>query len=220
MTSKIEGIIFDLDGVLTDTSRFHYIAWKRIADELGIYFDEKINERLKGVDRLTSFEIILERSIRPFTSEEKEKFADQKNNHYLELIKNISPLDLYPGVTELLEQIKAKGIKLALGSASKNALAIIKKLEIEIYFDAVVDANKIIKGKPDPEIFITAADLLGLRSGRCAVLEDSAAGVLAARSAGMLAVGIGDKSILNNADLIYPNIKDVVLEDIINLYVR
>ncbi len=217
MTSRIEGIIFDLDGVLTDTSRFHYIAWKHIADELGIYFDEEINERLKGVDRLTSFEIILEKSSRAFTREEKEVFADQKNNYYLELIKNISPSDLYPGVIDLLKQIKINGLKVALGSASKNALAIIRKLEIERYFDVVVDANKITKGKPDPEIFITAADMLGLRNGRCAVLEDSAAGITSARSAGMLAVGIGDKSLLNRADLVYANIKDIRLEDIMYL---
>lgn len=217
MTSRIEGIIFDLDGVLTDTSRFHYIAWKHIADELGIYFDEEINERLKGVDRLTSFEIILEKSSRAFTREEKEVFADQKNNYYLELIKNISPSDLYPGVVDLLKKMKINGLKVALGSASKNALSIIKKLEIERYFDVVVDANKITKGKPDPEIFITAADMLGLRNGRCAVLEDSAAGITSARSAGMLAVGIGDKSLLNRADLVYANIKDVKLEDIMHL---
>jgi len=214
MIKKINGIIFDLDGVLTDTSRYHYLAWKHIAHDMGVYFNGVINERLKGVDRTTSLEIILERSAIEYTIEEKRKIADTKNEYYLKLIDGISQSDLYPGVNELLEEIKAKEIKAALGSASKNALIIIKKLGIEQYFDGIVDANLINKGKPDPEIFITAADMIGLKYEECAVIEDSAAGIKAAKSAGMIAVGIGKKKYLSDADIIYPEIKDMKLYDI------
>lgn len=214
MVKKIKGIIFDLDGVLTDTSRYHYLAWKHISDDMGVYFDGVINERLKGVDRTTSLEIILERSAIEYTLEEKRKIADTKNEYYLKLISEISQADLYPGVNELLEEIKAKKIKTALGSASKNASIIIKKLGIEHYLDGIVDANLINKGKPDPEIFITAADMIGLKYEECAVIEDSVAGITAAKSAGMIAVGIGKKEYLSDADIVYPNIKDMKLYDI------
>ncbi len=212
--SFLKGIIFDLDGVLTDTSRYHYLAWKSIADNLGIPFDVKINERLKGVDRMASLEIILEKSTAGYSQKDKLRITEAKNNYYLGLINSISPADLYPGVKRLFEEIKANEIRTALGSASKNAAVIIKRLGIEHYFDEIVDANLINKSKPDPEIFIRAADMIGLKHFECAVVEDSAAGIRAAGSAGMLAVGIGKKENLPGANLIYPCIADLKPSDL------
>ena len=214
MDNGIKGVIFDLDGVLTCTADYHYVAWKRVADELGVYFDRTINERLKGIDRIASLEIMLERSENHYTPEEKMKIAGRKNGYYLELIGKITPKDLYPGVLELLERIKAGGIKTALGSASRNAFEITAKLGIKDYFDAIVDANRINRGKPDPEIFITAAEMMGLKCSDCAVVEDSTAGIKAAKAAGMTAVAIGRPEQFPGADLVYSETGELDLDDI------
>lgn len=214
MDRNIKGYIFDLDGVLVDTSRYHYIAWRHIADEIGVYFDETINERLKGVDRLASLEILLERSNRIYNQEEKEEIAKRKNEDYLKSISRITPDDLYPGVEALMKRMKNMGIKIALGSASKNARAIIEKLKIVHFFNEIVDANKIVKSKPDPEIFVRAADSLGLGYQECAVVEDSIAGLISARSAGMFAIGIGRKDILSLADIVYCETQYINMEEV------
>ncbi|SMB99426.1 beta-phosphoglucomutase [Thermanaeromonas toyohensis ToBE] len=197
-----KGAIFDLDGVITDTAKYHYLAWKRLASELGLYFDEKINERLKGIGRLESLEIILEENGQNFSHQEKEYYANRKNQYYVEMIKNITPKDILPGVTNLIATLKAWGVKLAVASASKNAPTVLKNLRIIEWFDHVVDAGRIKKGKPDPEIFLVAAQNIGVKPWECVGFEDSAAGIEALKRAGMLAVGIGDKEALKDADLV------------------
>jgi len=200
---KIECIIFDLDGVLTDTSRLHYKAWKKLADEMNIYFDESINERLKGVSRKESLEIILELSKNSYSEQEKEKLAETKNTYYKEMIESLGPQDLYLGVEELLQDIKSRQLKTVLASASKNASFIINRLGIEKYFDYIVDANYIKNGKPDPEIFINGAEKVQANPENCIVIEDSIAGLIAAKRAGMIAVGIGNSELLDYADFIF-----------------
>ena len=210
----VKGVIFDLDGVLTNTSRFHYLAWKRIADELGIHFDEMINERLKGVDRAGSLDIILEKSEKAYRQDEKKQLLEVKNGYYLELLRGISPDDLFPETAKLLAKLKGGGIKLALGSMSKNAYEVIRRLSIGHFFDVIADAGRIGKSKPDPEIFITAAELMGLKCCECAVVEDSAAGIAAAKAAGMTAIGIGNRDCLHSADIVFSETRDMIYCDI------
>lgn len=215
---NIHGVIFDLDGVITDSARFHYKAWKRLADELEIYFDEEINERLKGIDRLGSFEIILERSREKYTEEEKLKLADRKNEYYKELINTMSPEDLLPGAINTLKDLKEKGLKTGLASVSKNAFSVIARLKIGEYFDYIADAAKIKKGKPDPEIFLTVAHNLGLKPENCIGVEDAEAGVKAIKSAGMYAVGIGDSKILYGADDVIPGLDSFDINKYVDVY--
>jgi beta-phosphoglucomutase len=206
--SKYEGVIFDLDGVITDTARYHYLAWKRLADELNIYFDEKINERLKGVSRLESLEIILERSNKKYSQEEKEYYANKKNEYYKEFIKNITPKDLLPGALEFIEELRKRGIKTAIASVSKNAFTIIENLGIGDKFDYIVDTNNIKKGKPDPEIFLNASYNIGLSPQKCIGIEDSAVGIIAIKRAGMFAVGVGNPETVKEADLILKDLTE------------
>lgn len=200
--AKYEAVIFDLDGVITDTARYHYLAWKKLADELGIYFDEVINERLRGVSRLESLEIILERSQRQYSRVEKEHLANKKNEYYKEMIKRITPDDLLPGVKEFIEELKKRRIRTAIASVSKNAFTVIENLKVKDKFDYIVDANEIKRGKPDPEIFLNAAEHLGVLPEKCIGIEDAAAGITAIKRAGMLAVGVGNPETVKEADLI------------------
>lgn len=208
------GVIFDLDGVITDTARYHYLAWKKLADELGIYFDEVINERLKGVSRLQSLEIILEKSDKKYSQEEKEYYANKKNEYYKEMIKKITPEDLLPGVERFIEELKKRGIKTAIASVSKNAFTVVENLKIRDQFDYIVDANEIKHGKPDPEIFLNAAKHLGIPPEKCIGIEDSAAGITAIKKAGMFAVGVGNPETVKEADLILKDLSeaDKILE--------
>ncbi len=201
--NNIECIIFDLDGVLTDTAEYHYCAWKKIAVELGIPFDREKNERLKGVSRMESLDILLEDSQKIFNQEEKERLAERKNSIYLEYIKMITPNDLYEGVQPLINIIRRNQIKVVLASASKNANNIITRLGIREYFDYIVDSNQIQNGKPDPEIFITGAANVNANPEKCVVIEDSYAGIIGAKAAKMLAVGIGEEAVLSNADFVF-----------------
>lgn len=189
---KYKGIIFDLDGVLVHTDKYHYLAWKQIADRLGIYFDEKINNRLRGVSRMASLEIILEGSTKKFSDEQKQKLAEEKNSVYIQYLEDLTQKDLGEGVLQTLEKLKAMGLKLAVGSSSRNAVLILKKTGIYGFFGAVSDGNNIVKPKPDPEVFIKAADMLGLLCGQCLVVEDAVSGVLAATAANMDCAAIGD----------------------------
>lgn len=189
---KYKAVIFDLDGVICHTDMYHYQAWKQIADALGIYFDEEINNRLRGVSRMESFEIILERYEGTMSLEDKVVYTTRKNEAYKELLKNMSPADLSPEVKETLDGLRAKGLKLAIGSSSKNAGFILERLGLDGYFDAVSDGNNITRSKPDPEVFVKAAQLVGEASGDCLVVEDAKAGLEAAIGGGMDCAAMGD----------------------------
>jgi beta-phosphoglucomutase len=213
---KLEAVIFDLDGVITDTAEFHYEAWKRLADEIGIPFDRQLNERLKGVGRLESLEIILEQSDQTYTDEKKSALAIRKNEYYQQLIQQVTPDDLLPGMAALLKELKENGIKIALASASKNAFTVVDLLQIREYFDAIVDAAKVEKGKPDPEIFMTAADRLNIPYAHCMGIEDSEAGVAAIKAANMFAVGVGSEKTLKEANWIVQDTSALTLESLNN----
>ena len=189
---KYKAVIFDLDGVICHTDAYHYQAWKQIADELGIYFDEAINNRLRGVSRMESFEIILERYEGTMSLEDKVVYTTRKNEAYKALLKNMSPSDLSPEVKETLDGLRAKGLKLAIGSSSKNAGFILERLGLDGYFDAVSDGNNITRSKPDPEVFVKAAQLVGEASEDCLVVEDAKAGLEAAIGGGMDCAAMGD----------------------------
>lgn len=188
---KYKAVIFDLDGVIVCTDECHYKGWKKLADEEGIYFDREINQRLRGVSRMESLEIVLEKANKAYTAEEKAEMAERKNNFYREYIKDLTPADVLPGVMDFCEKLRAQGVKLAIGSSSKNTPAILKGIGLDTYFDAVADGNQITKSKPDPEVFLLAAKLVGIAPADCMVVEDAEAGVEAAIAGGMDVLGLG-----------------------------
>lgn len=196
----MRGFIFDLDGVIVSTDGLHYLAWKQMADREGIYFDETINNRLRGVSRMASLEIILERAERGYSDEEKQELATYKNEIYKELLKNLTPDDILPEVLPTLNELRARGYKLAIGSSSKNTPIILKYIGLEGFFDAVSDGNNITHSKPDPEVFLKAADFLGLDPEECYVVEDAKAGVDAGRAGGFTTVALGDAYGYERAD--------------------
>lgn len=198
--AKIEAVIFDLDGVITDSAEYHYLAWKALAEELNVPFDREFNEQLKGVSRTDSLEMILEHGNVQLSDEEKEYYAAKKNEHYKTFIQKITPQDLLPGIREFMEEIKADGIKTGLASASKNAQAVIENLEVTDLLDTVVDAAEVKKGKPDPEVFLRAAEQLNVNPENCVGVEDAQAGVTAIKAADMYAVGVGSEETLSEAD--------------------
>ena len=187
----MKAFIFDLDGVIVSTDSLHYRAWKSLADSEGIYFDEEINHRLRGVSRMESLEIILERATRSYTQEEKVAMAERKNGIYRELLQVLTPEDRLEGVTETLAALREKGYKLAIGSSSKNTPIILEKIGYSGYFDAISDGNNIKNSKPDPEVFLKAAGFLGVEPKDCFVVEDAEAGIAAAKAGGFTAIGIG-----------------------------
>lgn len=190
---NIKGFIFDLDGVIVFTDKFHYQAWKKMADELGVYFDEKINHRLRGVSRMDSLEIILEKyDGKPLSREEKEALAEKKNAIYRSLLETMIPEDVSEEVRKTLAELRKRGYRLAIGSSSKNAKFILEKVELTDAFDAISDGTNITKSKPDPEVFLKAAKYLHLLPEECMVVEDAKAGVQAAKAGGMYAAGIGE----------------------------
>lgn len=197
-----KGIIFDLDGVICHTDAYHYRAWKSLADSLGIYFDEKINNRLRGVSRMESLDIILEKANKSYSQDEKEVFANEKNKLYKCLLEEMSEKDLDIKVKSSLDALKIKGYKLAIGSSSKNAKLILKKLGLEDFFDVIVDGNDIKYSKPDKEVFEKAGIKLGLEASDCLVVEDAASGVEAAKNAKMAVAGIGVAAELENLDYV------------------
>jgi beta-phosphoglucomutase len=206
-------VVFDLDGVITDTARFHHSAWKRLADTQGAPFDETFAESLKGVDRMGSLEMILARAGRTYSAAEKAELADRKNEWYKELIATITPGDLLPGAVEALRAVRSAGLKTGLASVSKNAPAILERLGITDLFDTVVDAAALKRGKPDPEIFVTAARQLGLDPSQCVGVEDAVAGLHSIKAAGMFAVGVGDPAVLVLADHVIPGLSEFRLAD-------
>lgn len=198
---NVKAFIFDLDGVLVFTDKFHYLAWKKMADGMGIYFDETINNRLRGVSRAESLEIILERyEGEPLTAERKAELMEEKNNTYREYLATMTPGDVSESVRETLKTLHEKGYLLAIGSSSKNTKFILEKVELLDAFDAISDGNNITHSKPDPEVFVKAGEFLGVDAKDCVVVEDAYAGIDAAKAAGMTAVGIGDASGYEKAD--------------------
>lgn len=214
---QISACIFDLDGVIVDTAKYHYLAWKRLADELGFFFSEEHNERLKGVSRMDSLEILLSVGKIKKTDAEKEYLAARKNAWYVEYISNLSPDEILPGAIELLKFLKSKNIKIALGSASKNARAILKGINLEHAFDSIVDGTRIGKAKPDPQVFTTGADDLGVKYNECIVFEDAEAGIEAAIRAGMKSVGIGNPEQLKRANLVVPSLDKLIFTQLWSL---
>lgn len=207
---NFKAVIFDLDGVLLSTDTYHYRAWKQLADREGIYFDELINERLRGVSRMESLEIILERAERAFSAEEKEAMATQKNEVYRRLLESLTPQDVFPGVVELLCGLSRKKIRIAVGSSSKNAGFILEKVGLQSYFEgAVCDGTHITRSKPDPEVFLKAADLVETPPASCLVVEDAEAGILAAKAAGMVALGVGPAASHPDCDLRAETISEI-----------
>ena len=192
MTKRYEGVIFDLDGVICFTDKYHYQAWKAVADEIGVYFDETINNRLRGVSRMDSLEIILERAERAYTPEEKEALAEKKNDLYRRLLGNMSPADLSDEVKRTMDALRAAGIRLAIGSSSRNTKFILERIGLSGYFDAISDGTNIQRSKPDPQVFQMAAEFLGLEPGCCLVVEDAEAGIRAARAGGFDSAGLGE----------------------------
>lgn len=195
--------IFDLDGVIVDTAKYHFICWKQLADDLGIPFTEKENELLKGVSRVNSLELILKLGNQTMVQEKKDRFLKEKNDNYLSYIKNMTNDEILPGVAEFIAILKTKKIPTALGSASKNARTILDVLKIDHWFDVVVDGTNVTKAKPDPEVFLQGAQLIGVPASQCIVFEDSVAGVQAANKADMISVGIGKKETLHEAQYCY-----------------
>lgn len=205
--------IFDLDGVVVDTAKYHYLAWKELAQELGFFFSEKENERLKGVSRMASLEILLEVGGIQATEEEKNRMAEKKNRRYLEYITRMTPEEVLPGVKPFLEALRKNGIKVALGSASKNAKIILQQTGITPLFDAIADGTNVSKAKPDPEVFLKAAELLGVSPQECLVFEDAVAGVEAAHRGGMRCIGVGSAETLVMADAVIPGFQQVEVVD-------
>lgn len=220
MRKQLQAIIFDLDGVITDTAAYHYLAWKQLASDLNIPFSKEFNEELKGISRTESLEKILANGGRQsdFTDEQKMQLSSLKNDHYLKLIQNLKPADILPGIKTLIDDIKTNGLKLGLASASKNAFTVMKALELENDFDCIVDANTIKNGKPNPEIFLTAAQLLKVEVAACIGIEDAVAGIEAIKAAGMYAIAIGKKEVFNNADFVVEETSRLSYLEIVNHY--
>lgn len=209
MDRKYKGIIFDLDGVICHTDRYHYMAWKNMADSLGIYFDEEINNRLRGVSRMESLEIILERSDKKYSDKEKEEFANKKNELYKELLNEMSEKDLDKKVKDTLDILKQRGYKTAIASSSKNAKLILSKLNLIDFFDIIIDGNDIKYSKPDKEVFEKAGTGLKLLPNECLVVEDAASGVEGAIRAGMQVAGIGDAKKLSDVSYSLESFEDL-----------
>jgi len=217
---RTKACIFDLDGVVVDTARYHFMAWKRLTDDLGIKFTEKDNEHLKGVSRIVSLDIILEIGGKKLSASEKEKLAALKNKWYLEYINRMTPEEILPGTLDFIDDLKSQNIKVALGSASKNTPLILEKLKLKDVFDAVADGNSVHKAKPDPEVFLKAAEMVGVEASRCVVFEDAYAGVEAALNAGMICIGIGEKEILKDAHMVIKGLSEMDLNKLSDLEKR
>jgi beta-phosphoglucomutase len=215
--STIKACIFDLDGVIVDTAVYHYKAWKRLANELGFDLTEEDNEKLKGVSRMRSLDLILQWGGVTKTDAEKEELAARKNNWYVEMISHMTPDEVLPGAEKFLQACIDAGIKTALGSASKNSVTILEKTRITHFFNVVIDGNKVSKPKPDPEVFLKGAEELGIPPANCVVFEDAIAGVEAAINGGMKVVGIGSPQVLGRANLVVQGLNEMSLEKLKNI---
>lgn len=205
----MRGFIFDLDGVIVDTAKYHYLAWKNLADRLGIPFTEEDNEHFKGVSRVRCLEILLDMGNVSVSDQQFEAWLVEKNEDYLEYISKMDSREILPGVKGILEQLKNQNFSLALGSASKNAKPILEKVGLIAFFDAVVDGNDAVRAKPDPQVFLMAAERIRVSPVECVVFEDAQAGIQAANSAGMLSIGIGDSEVLSEAYKVFKNFTEI-----------
>lgn len=210
--NTIQACIFDLDGVIVDTAVYHYKAWKRLANEMGFDFTEEDNEKLKGVSRMASLDLILQWGGLTKTQAEKEELATRKNNWYVDMINKMTPGEVLPGAKEFVESCTEAGIKTALGSASKNSMTILEKVGINHLFDVVIDGNKVSKPKPDPEVFLKGAEALGVAPANCVVFEDAIAGIEAAINGGMHSVGIGSPQVLTKAEIVVSGLDKMSLD--------
>jgi len=210
--NTIKACIFDLDGVIVDTAVYHYKAWKRLANQMGFDFTEEQNEKLKGVSRVRSLELILQWGGVTKTDAEKEELATQKNTWYVDMISHMTPAEILPGAKEFVQTCRDAGIKTALGSASKNSMMILEKIDMVDLFDAIIDGNKVSKAKPDPEVFLKGAEEVGIAPANCVVFEDAIAGIEAAIAGGMKSVGIGSPEVLGEANLVVNGLNEMNLE--------
>ncbi|GAB3569056.1 beta-phosphoglucomutase [Spirosoma luteolum] len=213
----IKAFLFDLDGVIVDTAIYHYQAWRRLANELGFDISEAFNEGLKGVSRMESLDLILSHGGQTLSDERKQELATQKNEWYLELVSRMTSDDILPGVPTFFAQVRKAGLKTALGSVSKNAPLILERIGMLDAFDAIIDGNKISKGKPDPEVFTKGAAELGVEPGECVVFEDAVAGVEAGKRGGMFVVGLGQPDVLTQADLVAPSLDQLTVERVLGV---
>ena len=211
----LKACLFDLDGVIVDTAKYHYIAWRKIAEELGFVFTEEDNEKLKGISRMRSLEILLEIGGVALDGESKKHLAQKKNSLYLQYVLKMRPDEVLPGAKEFLADCRNNNLGVGLGSASKNATTILDLLQITPLFDVIIDGNKVTKGKPDPEVFLTGARELGVLPQHCVVFEDAEAGIEAALAAHMFSVGIGDPVILKKANFVTPGLKNLPVKTLI-----
>jgi beta-phosphoglucomutase len=216
--TTLKACLFDLDGVIVDTAKYHYIAWRQIAQELGFEFIEHDNERLKGVSRQRSLEILLEVGGVALSTQEQVRLAEKKNGLYLRYIGKMTPDEILPGAVDFLKACRANGLRTALATASRNSAVILERLQIGSLFDVVMDGNKVTHTKPDPEVFLNCARDLLIAKEECAVFEDAEAGIEAAKAAHMLAIGIGNPSILNKADIVVPGLFAIIPEQVVSLY--
>jgi beta-phosphoglucomutase len=214
----ISAFLFDLDGVIVDTAVFHYQAWRRMANQLGFDISHEFNETLKGVSRMDSLNLILAHGNMTLTDERKLELATQKNDWYLELVSQMTPNDILPGVHGFFHQIKQaeSPIKTALGSVSKNARLILERINMVGAFDSIIDGTKITHGKPDPEVFLKGAAELGVAPAGCVVFEDAVAGIEAAKRGGMFAVGVGSPDVLTQADLVIPSLEHITVVELLS----
>ncbi len=210
-------IIFDLDGVLTDTAELHYQSWQSLADELQIPFDRDRNEALRGVGRAESLALVLGDRAGEFSAVQKAAFLDRKNSDYLDRVSRMTPDDLLPGALALLRELRRRGAALAVASSSRNARAVLDRLGVGAMFDAVVDGNDAPRSKPDPQVFLAAAERLGVPAERCVIVEDAESGVAAARAAGMAVAGIGPASRVGAADVLAPGIGQLSADSLLAL---
>jgi beta-phosphoglucomutase len=203
------GFIFDLDGVIVDTAKYHYLAWRKLANELGFEFTQEQNELFKGVSRKRCLEILLEIGDIKASQEQFNKWLVEKNEDYLSLIENMDETEILPDVQKVLQFLKKHNMPIALGSASKNARPILEKVKLMDYFDAIVDGTQVTKAKPDPEVFLLAAEQMGVSPRECVVFEDAVAGIEAANNAGMLSIGIGEEKVLSEAKFVFADFTEI-----------
>ncbi|MDI9863278.1 beta-phosphoglucomutase [Flectobacillus sp. DC10W] len=215
--TTVKACLFDLDGVIVDTAVYHFQAWRRLANELCFDFTEHQNEQLKGISRMESLELILNWGGVSLTEEEKIAWATKKNQWYLDLVMQMTPNEVLPGVPDFLKSLRENGIKIALGSASKNSKLILEKIQMLDYFDAIIDGNNITKGKPDPQVFLMGAEATGVQPTECVVFEDAVAGVQAAKAGGMKAVGVGSADILTEADIVISTFEGFSVEKLLQM---
>jgi beta-phosphoglucomutase len=214
----IQAVLFDLDGVLVSTDEYHYHSWKKLSDEEGFdFFDHEFNHKFRGVARMECVEIITNASGKQYSPEQKQELADRKNRYFAESLRSVTTEVLLPGALPALLELRKRGIKIAVASNSRNALTIIRQVQIEHLLDAIVDGHQIENSKPDPEVFLLAAKKVGIHPDHCLVVEDAVAGIESARRAGMKVLGIGTKERLPNAEIVVPNLASISIDDLLHL---